>query len=98
MVIDTRKCVGCMDCVAACKTENGVGPERFGGGTHPFATLSVAFENVIGCKILVHAYYPPLSFNFRFKRQTRNFVDLALVVEAYENIAQNTEENRDEDH
>jgi Fe-S-cluster-containing dehydrogenase component len=24
MVIDTRKCVGCMDCVAACKAENGV--------------------------------------------------------------------------
>ena len=24
MVIDTRKCVGCMDCVIACKTENGV--------------------------------------------------------------------------
>ena len=26
--IDTRKCVGCMDCVVACKTENGV-PEGF---------------------------------------------------------------------
>ena len=24
MVIDTRRCVGCMDCVVACKTENGV--------------------------------------------------------------------------
>jgi Fe-S-cluster-containing dehydrogenase component len=24
MVIDTRLCVGCMDCVVACKTENGV--------------------------------------------------------------------------
>ncbi len=24
MVIDTRKCVGCMDCVVACKTENQV--------------------------------------------------------------------------
>jgi Fe-S-cluster-containing dehydrogenase component len=24
MVIDTRQCVGCMDCVVACKTENGV--------------------------------------------------------------------------
>lgn len=23
MAIDTKKCVGCMDCVAACKTENG---------------------------------------------------------------------------
>ena len=22
MVIDTRKCVGCMDCVVACQTEN----------------------------------------------------------------------------
>ncbi|HUL75698.1 MAG TPA: 4Fe-4S dicluster domain-containing protein, partial [Vicinamibacteria bacterium] len=22
MVIDTRRCVGCMDCVVACKTEN----------------------------------------------------------------------------
>lgn len=28
MVIDTRKCVGCMDCVVACKTENNV-PEGF---------------------------------------------------------------------
>ena len=28
MVIDTRTCVGCMDCVVACKTENGV-PEGF---------------------------------------------------------------------
>ena len=24
MAIDTRRCVGCMDCVVACKTENGV--------------------------------------------------------------------------
>ena len=24
MVIDTRTCVGCMDCVVACKTENSV--------------------------------------------------------------------------
>jgi Fe-S-cluster-containing dehydrogenase component len=24
MAIDTTKCVGCMDCVVACKTENGV--------------------------------------------------------------------------
>src|SRR6266545_2800689 len=32
MVIDTRKCVGCMDCVVACKTENGV-PE--GGQPRP---------------------------------------------------------------
>ncbi len=28
MVIDTKKCVGCMDCVVACKTENDV-PEGF---------------------------------------------------------------------
>jgi Fe-S-cluster-containing dehydrogenase component len=28
MVIDTRKCVGCMDCVVACQTENSV-PEGF---------------------------------------------------------------------
>jgi Fe-S-cluster-containing dehydrogenase component len=28
MVIDTKKCVGCMDCVVACKTENNV-PEGF---------------------------------------------------------------------
>ncbi len=28
MVIDTRRCVGCMDCVVACKTENNV-PEGF---------------------------------------------------------------------
>ena len=28
MVIDTRRCMGCMDCVLACKTENGV-PEGY---------------------------------------------------------------------
>lgn len=28
MVIDTKKCVGCMDCVVACKTENNV-PQGF---------------------------------------------------------------------
>ncbi|MBW1762370.1 MAG: 4Fe-4S binding protein, partial [Deltaproteobacteria bacterium] len=28
MVIDTSKCIGCMDCVAACKTENDV-PDGF---------------------------------------------------------------------
>lgn len=28
MAIDTRKCVGCMDCVVACKTENDV-PEGY---------------------------------------------------------------------
>jgi Fe-S-cluster-containing dehydrogenase component len=28
MVIDTVRCVGCMDCVVACKTENGV-PEGY---------------------------------------------------------------------
>ena len=28
MVIDTRKCVGCMDCVVACKTENQT-PDEF---------------------------------------------------------------------
>ena len=30
MVIDTVKCVGCMDCVVACKTENQL-PEGFDG-------------------------------------------------------------------
>ena len=28
MIIDTRTCIGCMDCVVACKTENQV-PEGF---------------------------------------------------------------------
>ena len=28
MVIDTKQCVGCMDCVVACQTENDV-PEGF---------------------------------------------------------------------
>ena len=33
MVIDTRKCVGCMDCVVACETENNV-PVGFSSATN----------------------------------------------------------------
>ena len=30
MVIDTKTCIGCGDCVVACKTENNVPAEHFG--------------------------------------------------------------------
>ena len=37
MVIDTRRCVGCMDCVVACKTENGT-PEGMNRDWITYAT------------------------------------------------------------
>lgn len=40
MVIDTRRCVGCMDCVVACKTEHGI-PEGF---TRDWVTETVTGE------------------------------------------------------
>lgn len=38
MVIDTKKCVGCMDCVVACKTENEV-PKGFDRDWLAYETL-----------------------------------------------------------
>ncbi|MEO8501528.1 MAG: 4Fe-4S dicluster domain-containing protein [Vicinamibacteria bacterium] len=56
MVIDTRKCVGCMDCVVACKTENDV-PEGFNRdwisqkltGTFPTLSLEIRSERCNHC-------------------------------------------------
>ena len=56
MVIDTRKCVGCMDCVVACKTENGV-PEGFNrdwittdaSGRFPTVHLEIRSERCNHC-------------------------------------------------
>jgi Fe-S-cluster-containing dehydrogenase component len=56
MVIDTRKCVGCMDCVVACKTENGV-PEGFNRdwithtlqGSYPTLSLEIRSERCNHC-------------------------------------------------
>ena len=56
MVIDTRKCVGCMDCVVACKTENGV-PEGFNRdwiaqrleGSFPTLSLEIRSERCNHC-------------------------------------------------
>ena len=56
MVIDTRKCVGCMDCVVACKTENGV-PEGFNRdwitqrleGTFPSLSLEIRSQRCNHC-------------------------------------------------
>ena len=56
MVIDTRKCVGCMDCVVACKTENSV-PEGFNRdwitqrlqGSFPTLSLEIRSERCNHC-------------------------------------------------
>ncbi len=56
MVIDTRKCVGCMDCVVACKTENEV-PEGVSRdwvtyqatGTFPTPHLEIRSERCNHC-------------------------------------------------
>ena len=56
MVIDTRKCVGCMDCVVACKTENSV-PEGFNRdwitqkltGAFPTLSLEIRTERCNHC-------------------------------------------------
>ncbi|MFH0990012.1 MAG: 4Fe-4S dicluster domain-containing protein [bacterium] len=56
MVIDTTKCVGCMDCVVACKTENEV-PERFNRdwivtdvkGTYPSLHMEIRTERCNHC-------------------------------------------------
>ncbi len=52
MVIDTRRCVGCMDCVVACKTENRI-PE---GYTRDWITETVRGE------------FPSLSMEIRSER------------------------------
>jgi Fe-S-cluster-containing dehydrogenase component len=56
MVIDTRLCVGCMDCVVACKTENGV-PEGFNrdwivqdvNGIYPTLHMEIRSERCNHC-------------------------------------------------
>ncbi|MBF8296282.1 MAG: Molybdopterin oxidoreductase, Psr/Psh family, PsrB-like Fe-S subunit [Bacteroidetes bacterium] len=56
MVIDTSKCVGCMDCVVACKTENKV-PEGFNRdwivqdviGSYPTLHLEIRSERCNHC-------------------------------------------------
>lgn len=56
MVIDTKKCVGCMDCVVACKTENEV-PEGFdrdwiatdATGTYPTIHMQIRTERCNHC-------------------------------------------------
>ena len=56
MVIDTRRCVGCMDCVVACKTENNV-PEGYNRdwiteevrGAYPNPRLEIRSERCNHC-------------------------------------------------
>jgi Fe-S-cluster-containing dehydrogenase component len=56
MVIDTAKCVGCMDCVVACKTENNV-PEGYNrdwieqdvNGRYPTLTMEIRSERCNQC-------------------------------------------------
>ncbi len=57
MVIDTKKCVSCMDCVVACKTENNV-PEGYdrdwitetSTGTFPNLFLEIRSERCNHCE------------------------------------------------
>ncbi|NOZ62877.1 MAG: 4Fe-4S dicluster domain-containing protein [Calditrichaeota bacterium] len=57
MVIDTKKCVGCSDCVVACKTENQT-PEGFHRdwivqqthGTYPNLALEIRSERCNHCE------------------------------------------------
>ncbi len=56
MAIDTRRCVGCQDCVVACKTENGV-PEGYNRdwvteevhGAFPTVRLKIRSERCNHC-------------------------------------------------
>ena len=56
MVIDTTTCVGCMDCVVGCKTENRV-PEGYNrdwiaydtGGTYPTLNMEIRSERCNHC-------------------------------------------------
>ena len=56
MVIDTKKCVGCMDCVVACKTENDV-PEGLNrdwivttvNGKYPTLNLEIQSQRCNHC-------------------------------------------------
>ena len=56
MAIDTKKCVGCMDCVVACKTENDV-PEGFNrdwivydvNGAYPTLNMEIRSERCNHC-------------------------------------------------
>ena len=57
MGIDTKKCVGCMDCVVACKTENNV-PEGLNrdwivqdvNGTYPTLNMQIRTERCNHCE------------------------------------------------
>ncbi len=66
MVIDTAKCVGCMDCVVACKTENNV-PEGYNrdwitqdvNGTFPTLHMEIRSERCNHCDVPPCVYCCP---------------------------------------
>ncbi len=64
MVIDQRRCVGCMACVVACKTENGVAPAHF--RTRVVETVEGDFPNLrmeLRSELCNHCDNPPCVNN-----------------------------------
>ncbi|MEM5785730.1 MAG: 4Fe-4S dicluster domain-containing protein [Syntrophobacteraceae bacterium] len=64
MVIDQRRCIGCMACIAACKTENSVSPGNF--RTRVVEIVSGEFPNLrmeMRSELCNHCDNPPCAYN-----------------------------------
>lgn len=64
MVIDQKRCIGCMACVVACKTENGVPEEHF--RTRVVETVEGEFPKLrmeLRSELCNHCDNPPCVYN-----------------------------------